>query len=214
MRLWFAVLALAVTTQGACASSFVTVAPPAEGQASSFVTLGDWKPEALAAKGRVTRKAYGSIARLVGPEGAVRPALSAVSLPSGGDAVAAAVEIVSPSIIAFDMPAPNVTFEKVAAIAPQPALARIARDAPIVIRGGIVGTGSANARPVTLPTDARTASRADAKAGKVETRTNSAGQKVVVIRDDLKARNQAPAIPATPDPPAAAALPREESRLR
>lgn len=210
MRFWLAILAYGATTAGACASSFVTVAPPAKGQASSFVVLGDWQPEAQAAKAREASRMQNSIARFGAPESALPRVLLPVPPPSGGDAATAAVEIVSPSIIAFDMAAPNVTFEKVAAIAPQPPVARSAHDAPVVIRGGIVGTGSANAEPVALPTPAKTAS----KAGKAETRTNAAGQKVVVTREDADARRQDPAAPAGPVPPMAATPPRERSTLQ
>ncbi len=213
MRLWFAILAFVATTDGACASSFVTIAPPAKGQASSFIVLGDWNPEAQAAIARDALKVEDSIAHLGEPEGAFPTVLLAYPLPSGGNAAAAEIEIISPSIIAFDPPAPAVTFEKVAAIAPQPQAAKIARDAPIVIRGGIVGAGSAVAEPVALPTALKTASKSDGKTGKVETRTNAAGQKIVVIKDEANGGKKEPDAPASPDAPAAAP-PRERPQLR
>jgi hypothetical protein len=133
LRIAWGALAFGVwTTTGACASSFVHVAPPTEKISRSFVVFVDKDAER-----------------------ATTPVAARQATPAPRTVVAAASRSVEPvkvvaisaSIVAFESPAPAVTFEKVAAIQNRSTI----RAQPILIRGGIVeGMRGTVSEPVQL----------------------------------------------------------------
>lgn len=124
-------MSLAAMTGSAAASSFVTFGEPAPAATPSIVVMGTPDPMTVAAT---------VPDETVTPADPSQKALSQMTPGSWQELpVTAAIEpeVVSPSIVAYGMPWPPVTYEKVAAI-PKTTPSK-AHFAPMVIRGGIVG---------------------------------------------------------------------------
>ncbi|MBX3570619.1 MAG: hypothetical protein KF914_21355 [Rhizobiaceae bacterium] len=142
MRLLLLSIALCTMSSGhAAASSFVYVAPPKAGSASSIVVLGAPAPSSIEMAETVVPMPTKAVAAETSPD--LVPL--AFALPDMRPAPPVEPVVLSASIIAFESPAPPVTFEKVAAISSQ---SRRAPVPPMVIRGGTVGDG---ARRIVVP---------------------------------------------------------------
>ena len=152
MRGLWAVAALSVwMTDGACASSFVHVAPRADKVSRSVVVLGEPAP--------VPVRAPAPVAEAKTDTKPV-PAI-AVALPDARKVEPLKAVAVSRSIIAFGTPATAVASDKVASIGKRPA----AHAQPVVIRGGIVaGVPGTVPERVTLPAASTPRSPATAQA--------------------------------------------------
>lgn len=195
-RQWLATMMVGMAmTGGAQASSFVTIAPPPANDTPSIIVLGP--PDLVVAKPATMASAIG---RSAGHDNTAKEDWAvplAYPLPGSDGAAQPAFVVVSASIIAFDPPAPSVTFEQVAAITPpmKPPIPRAKPHGrqvePIVIRGGIVGGVSAAPEPVMLPIAKKTANTPTD-----ETRTNAEGKKIVVIKQETTPQKK----PGSPAP--------------
>lgn len=139
-----------LSAEGAQASSFVYVAPPKGKASPSIVVYG--APEAVSATAQADAAGKVALVPLAFPLPSVEKVRRIV---------------VSPSILAFESTEPAVTMEKVAAIGDA---APTARAMPVVIRGGIVGSGfGSRAAPeaVRLPAEEKGKAAGRKKIGKV-----------------------------------------------
>ena len=140
MRILFGFLLAAAATAGeAHASSFVTLEPLETSLGPSMIVLGEPSP---------------SVMQIPAP--AADPvATAALSYPYPGDkvgnqvAAAASSSFVTLSRSMIALGEPSVTFEKVAAIAPQEPSPR-PRSLPLVIRGGVLGDAFVRSAPASV----------------------------------------------------------------
>lgn len=144
LRILGAIVLAGLMTGGAQASSFVTVAAPTKAISASFVVVG--APTSFARIDEIETSAMPSSASLIP---------LAYPLPDGRPARAVKI---SPSVVAFESQMPTITYEMVASVGSNPSALRPTRLwTPMVMRGGIMGDGSAvpvvaSQAPASAPT--------------------------------------------------------------
>jgi hypothetical protein len=182
-----------VTTSGAHASSFVVLGAMTEKVGPSMVVMGDSSPSLASLPNASARTAE-----------AITPIATQAELsyptPGGdtgvpvGASLGAPVQI-SPSIIAMGTPVPEVSYEQIASITPDPPKPSPRPDwTPMVIRGGIVGNAFASGpSPAGQPTQVATQGSSGGGAQGM-----SGGSKESPIRTPRDTERKEPAAEAPP----------------
>jgi hypothetical protein len=139
MRLAALIFATAIMTDGALASSFVTIEPPAK--SSSILVLGTPAP-VVAAPAEPAKTAPAVASASLEPDLARFPPPDAAELGIEVVKVLPDHTEISPSIIALGEPDLTVTYEKVASTTPDAPVVNRFAPPPMVIRGGIAGNAT------------------------------------------------------------------------